>query len=149
MLLAWCKIWLFAVSGRCCWYDRGWFHLFVVSRDGCALYFVCQFPLMNIQSLFEPKSIAVVVGASRELGSVRWSWKNLVEQNIEGKSTRSIRKTESLLNGAATQILAAIEGERPRLYVAGVDHPSRVARGGCQGAKSAVVIPPDFTRREC
>lgn len=69
-----------------------------------------MFLLMNIQALFEPKSIAVV-GASTREGSVGNDVvKNLVEQKYQGKVYPVNPKTERLYGLRCYPNIAAVEG---------------------------------------
>ncbi|MGB2791073.1 MAG: acetate--CoA ligase family protein [Candidatus Moraniibacteriota bacterium] len=101
---------------------------------------------MNIQSLFEPKSIAIV-GASTKVGSVGNDIvKNLVEQKYQGEIYPVNPKTDSLYDRRCYPHLAAIEGEVDCAIIA-VPAPivSTVLREAvAKQVKSAVVISAGF-----
>lgn len=101
---------------------------------------------MNIQSLFEPKSIAVV-GASTRIGSVGNDIvKNLVEQKYRGEIYPVNPKTESLYERRCYPNLAAIEGEIDCALVAvpAPIVPVVLREAVAKGVKSAVVISAGF-----
>lgn len=126
------------------WYDRG---DFIVCRKLMAVH--CSFAnllFMNIQSLFDPKSIAVV-GASTRIGSVGNDIvKNLVEQKYRGEIYPVNPKTESLYERRCYPNLAAIEGEIDCALVAvpAPIVPVVLREAVAKGVKSAVVISAGF-----
>lgn len=105
-----------------------------------------SFSFMDIQSLFEPKSIAVV-GASTKVGSVGNDIvKNLVEQKYRGDIYPVNPKTDSLYERRCYPNLSAIEDLIDCAVVA-VPAPivSVVLREAvAKGVKSAVVISAGF-----
>ncbi len=120
---------------------------FIVCRKLMAVR--CSFAnllFMNIQSLFEPKSIAVV-GASTRIGSVGNDIvKNLVEQKYRGEIYPVNPKTESLYERRCYPNIAAIEGEIDCALVAvpAPIVPVVLREAVAKGVKSAVVISAGF-----
>lgn len=101
---------------------------------------------MNIQSLFEPKSIAVV-GASTEVGSVGNDVvKNLVEQKFKGTVFPVNPKTSELYGARCYPNLAAIEGEvECVVVVVPAKIVPRILREAVEKkAKAAIVISAGF-----
>lgn len=101
---------------------------------------------MNIQSLFEPKSIAVV-GASTEVGSVGNDVvKNLVEQKFKGTVFPVNPKTSELYGVQCYPNLAVIEGEVECVVVVVPAKivPQILREAVEKKAKAAIVISAGF-----
>ncbi len=101
---------------------------------------------MNIQSLFEPKSIAVV-GASTEVGSVGNDIvKNLVEQKYQGRIYPVNPKTDVLYSLRCYPNLAAIEADIECVIIAVPAKvvPQILREAVSKGVRAAMVISAGF-----